>query len=55
VRNGKRVFRYGRGSFTPVISDGRRIYLTGYTTLYGLVPSDSPEAKPAKKPRAKRK
>jgi outer membrane protein assembly factor BamB len=45
VRDGKRVFKYPRGSFTPVISDGKRIYLTGYTTLYALVPAGSPEAR----------
>jgi outer membrane protein assembly factor BamB len=44
VRNGKRVFKFDRGSFTPVISDGKRIYLTGYTTLYGLAPKGSREA-----------
>jgi outer membrane protein assembly factor BamB len=49
VRTGKRVFNFPRGSFTPVISDGRRIYVTGYTTLYGLVPKDSPEARQKKK------
>jgi outer membrane protein assembly factor BamB len=48
AKSGKRVFKFPRGSFTPVISDGRRIYLTGYTTLYGLVPQDSPEAQPKK-------
>ena len=41
VRNGKRVFKFDRGSFTPVISDGKRLYLTGYTTLYGLVPKEA--------------
>jgi outer membrane protein assembly factor BamB len=59
VRNGKRVFKYPRGSFTPIISDGKRLYLTGYTTLYGLVPKGSPEAnpkpdKPKKKQRRKK-
>jgi outer membrane protein assembly factor BamB len=53
VRNGKRVFKYPRGSFTPIISDGKRLYLTGYTTLYGFVPKDSPEAQP--KPEEQRK
>jgi outer membrane protein assembly factor BamB len=38
VKSGKRVFKYGRGSFTPVISDGKRLYITGYTTLYAFVP-----------------
>ena len=55
VRNGRRVFKYPRGSFTPVISDGKRIYLTGYTTLYGFVPKDSREAQPEKKPRKKKR
>ena len=53
VRNGKRVFKYPRGSFTPVISDGKRLYLTGYTTLYGFVPKDSPEARHHKKAKKK--
>ena len=61
VRNGKRVFKYPRGSFTPVISDGERLYLTGYTTLYGFVRKDSPEAQPkpakpkTKSPRKKKR
>ena len=53
VRNGKRVFKYPRGSFTPVIADDKRMYLTGYTTLYGFVPKDSPEARPKKKAKKK--
>ena len=55
VRSGKRVFKFDRGSFTPVIADDKRLYLTGYTTLYGLVPKDSPEAKPQKQKPHKRK
>jgi outer membrane protein assembly factor BamB len=38
VRNGKRVFKAHSGKFNPVISDGKRIYLTGYGTEYALVP-----------------
>jgi hypothetical protein len=26
------------GEYSPVVSDGVRVYLTGYTALYGLVP-----------------
>ncbi|HEX8073782.1 MAG TPA: PQQ-binding-like beta-propeller repeat protein [Thermoleophilaceae bacterium] len=37
VRTGKRVFKMHSGKFNPVISDGKRIYLTGYGTEYGLV------------------
>jgi outer membrane protein assembly factor BamB len=33
---GKLVWSIGRGAFNPVISDGRRLYLNGYSTLYML-------------------
>jgi outer membrane protein assembly factor BamB len=49
VRSGKRVWYFRHGAFSPVISDGRRIYLTTYRTLMGLGP------KGAKKPKAKKK
>lgn len=38
MRSGKRVFRYPYGTYTPVISDGRRIYLTGYSSITALRP-----------------
>lgn len=38
VGTGKKVFGFRSGSFNPVISDGKRLYLTGYTGLWGLVP-----------------
>ena len=38
VRTGRPVFRFGAGKFNPVISDGRRLYLTGYGHQYALVP-----------------
>jgi outer membrane protein assembly factor BamB len=38
MRSGKRVFRYPRGTYTPVVSDGRRIYLTGYSSITALQP-----------------
>ena len=31
-------FRWPDGRYTPVISDGKRIYLTGYSQVYGLEP-----------------
>jgi outer membrane protein assembly factor BamB len=63
MRSGKRVFRYGYGTYTPVISDGRRIYLTGYSSITALQPykykraiADRIEAPPAKrKPRRGKK
>jgi outer membrane protein assembly factor BamB len=38
ARTGRRVFHMGRGSFNPVISDGRTIFLTGYSSIYALRP-----------------
>jgi outer membrane protein assembly factor BamB len=38
MRSGKRVFHYPKGTYTPVISDGRRIYLTGYSSITALQP-----------------
>jgi outer membrane protein assembly factor BamB len=38
MRNGKQVFHYDHGTYTPVISDGRRIYLTGYSSVTALQP-----------------
>jgi outer membrane protein assembly factor BamB len=38
MRSGRRVFHYGRGTYTPVISDGRRLYLTGYSSITALQP-----------------
>jgi hypothetical protein len=63
MRSGKRVFRYPYGTYTPVISDGRRIYLTGYSSITALQPikpktkvAPAQKAKaPKKKPKAKKK
>ena len=38
ARTGREVFHMGRGAFNPVISDGRTLFLTGYSTLYALRP-----------------
>jgi outer membrane protein assembly factor BamB len=48
MKSGKRVFRYTYGTYSPVISDGRRIYLTGYSSITALEPF-KPGAKPKKK------
>ncbi|MEZ5076861.1 MAG: PQQ-binding-like beta-propeller repeat protein [Solirubrobacterales bacterium] len=53
MRSGRRVFRYPYGTYTPVISDGRRIYLTGYSSVTALRPHRAVvavgEARPAQK------
>jgi outer membrane protein assembly factor BamB len=64
MRSGRRVFRYRRGTYSPVISDGRRLYLTGYSSITALQPYKykgdvapaivAPEAKPQPKKKQKR-
>ena len=59
MRSGRRVFRYGRGTYTPIVSDGRRLYLTGYSSISALQPYklkakladriEAPEGKPRRK------
>ena len=53
MRSGKRVFRYPYGTYSPVISDGRRLYLTGYSSITALRPHRAvvavAEAHPARK------
>jgi outer membrane protein assembly factor BamB len=39
LSTGRVAFKMDTGSFDPVISDGKRIFLTGYTALYDLAPS----------------
>jgi len=39
ISTGRILYEADTGAFDPVISDGRDIYLTGYTALYGLAPS----------------
>lgn len=38
ISTGKKTFELGTGSFDPAISDGKNIYLTGFTGLYAFAP-----------------
>jgi len=38
ARTGNRVFRRSRGAYNPVVSDGKRLYLTGYASVTALDP-----------------
>ena len=38
VRNGKKVFQHEQGEYNPVISDGEKIYLTGYSAVRAFKP-----------------
>jgi len=44
ARTGKTVWKTHRGGFHPAISDGRRIYFTGYSSLFALDPRGHPFA-----------
>jgi outer membrane protein assembly factor BamB len=38
LAGGRKVFSYHTGAYMPVISDGRRLYLTGYSSISALEP-----------------
>jgi outer membrane protein assembly factor BamB len=38
ARNGKEVWRFPDGKYSPVVADPRRLYLTGRNKLYALIP-----------------
>lgn len=48
VRSGKRVWGFPHGAFNPVISDGKRLYLTTNSTLFGLVPTQKKKPHPGR-------
>jgi outer membrane protein assembly factor BamB len=59
---GRVVWHTPRGAFNPVVSDTRRLYLVGYSSMFALVPTRNlpkaaakpkHRAKPKRKPRAK--
>jgi outer membrane protein assembly factor BamB len=52
VSNGKKVFGLGTGAYTPVISDGHWIYLTGYSSINALKPVKGKQAKKGKRSKA---
>jgi outer membrane protein assembly factor BamB len=39
ARTGRRVWTFPDGKYTPVVADGKHVYLTGYTRVYALEPS----------------
>ncbi len=46
ISTGRVLFEDNTGSFDPVISDGKNIYLTGYSAMFGLAPSEQPPPAP---------
>jgi outer membrane protein assembly factor BamB len=46
ARTGGRVWTYPDGKYSPVVADARRLYLTGYARVYGLVEQRATKPKP---------
>jgi outer membrane protein assembly factor BamB len=38
MKTGRQVFHYKTGTYTPIVSDGRRLYLVGYSSINALQP-----------------
>jgi outer membrane protein assembly factor BamB len=38
ARNGEKVWEFFDGKYSPIVSDGRRVYLTGKNKIYALIP-----------------
>jgi outer membrane protein assembly factor BamB len=53
MRSGRKVFRYPKGTYTPVVSDGHRIYLTGYSSITALQPITRAEIRALRRQRVK--
>jgi outer membrane protein assembly factor BamB len=43
VRSGRRVFAFSHGAYNPAISDGQRLYITGFSSEFGLEPRHKPK------------
>jgi outer membrane protein assembly factor BamB len=43
--SGEKVFEFPKGEYNPVISDGHRIYLTGYSSINALEPKGTTKEK----------
>ncbi len=60
AQSGKKVFEWGSAGFTPMISDGTNVYLTGFQTVWAFDAKDAGEqeaqsqSEPGKPPKAPR-
>jgi outer membrane protein assembly factor BamB len=55
ISTGREIFRMDTGAFDPAVSDGHDVYLTGYSGLFGMEPTDTPHPKPKPAPTASKK
>jgi outer membrane protein assembly factor BamB len=54
VASGEPVYNIDRGEYNPMVSDGKRLYLTGYASITGLAPKEK-RSKGDKRPAARKK
>jgi outer membrane protein assembly factor BamB len=54
AKTGRVLWSLGRGAFNPAISDGIRVYITGYGTVYGFTTAEQLARERAAKRKAKR-
>jgi outer membrane protein assembly factor BamB len=56
VASGESVYNIKRGEYNPMVSDGKRLYLTGYASITGLAPkSKKPKGTKSKKNKGRKK
>jgi outer membrane protein assembly factor BamB len=55
ARTGKETFRYHTGAYMPALSDGKNLYLVGYSSIHALEPITKAEQKAMKKREQARK
>jgi outer membrane protein assembly factor BamB len=53
IATGRSVYNIGRGEYNPMVSDGRRLYLTGYASITGLGPKEKKPKRGRGKPEGK--
>jgi len=51
IENGKKVYEHELGEYNPAITDGERMYLTGYSTLRAFPPEDGKRQGSKRKPK----
>jgi outer membrane protein assembly factor BamB len=53
ARNGRQVWSFPDGHYSPVVADRKRVYLVGSTRVYGLEPRTTPSTSSPSKPKKK--
>jgi outer membrane protein assembly factor BamB len=55
LKGGKKAFEYHTGAYMPAISDGRRLYIVGYSSIHAMDPITKKQQKQAQEKRKGRK